>query len=203
VLQVHTWANSTRYTRSFEITVLRSYLELAWFSRRLRPLYIASQGQAWTQIKHFYWCNQWNQPQGLYIRSKSEIENNFFNLPLHGPDLTQGRKRILIKFGGQFATLRANVAAIKYCCFDEIHTVGSKEILNRTISSTFFPFCFGSFPLLLSLLSFVCEWCRKFLFFKFTIRPWKTQELQAFCDYVGPYFLALLVLHMNSLAPNK
>jgi hypothetical protein len=29
------------------------------------------------------------------------------------------------------------------------------------------------------------------------------QELQEFCVYVGPYFLALLDLHVNSLAPNK
>jgi hypothetical protein len=35
----------------------------------------------------------------------------------------QSRKMIPINFGGQFATLWANVAIIKYCCFDEIHNV--------------------------------------------------------------------------------
>jgi hypothetical protein len=38
----------------------------------------------------------------------------------------QGRKRIPINLGGQFVTLEVRVAAIKYYCFDEIHTVRSK-----------------------------------------------------------------------------
>jgi hypothetical protein len=38
----------------------------------------------------------------------------------------QGKKKIPINLIGQFATLGANVVAIKYCCFDEIHIVGSK-----------------------------------------------------------------------------
>jgi hypothetical protein len=35
-------------------------------------------------------------------------------------------KKIPINLGGQFATLKANVATIKYCCFDEIYIVKSK-----------------------------------------------------------------------------
>jgi hypothetical protein len=35
----------------------------------------------------------------------------------------QSRKMIPMNFGGQFATLWANVAMIKYYCFDEIHNV--------------------------------------------------------------------------------
>jgi hypothetical protein len=42
----------------------------------------------------------------------------------------QGRKRIPINLGAQFATLGANVAAIKHCCFGEIHTIGSKQTLH-------------------------------------------------------------------------
>jgi hypothetical protein len=38
----------------------------------------------------------------------------------------QGRKKIAINLGGQFVTLEARVAAIRYCCFDEIHTVRTK-----------------------------------------------------------------------------
>jgi len=39
----------------------------------------------------------------------------------------QKKKRgIPRNLGGQFATLGANVVAIKYCCFVEIHIVGSK-----------------------------------------------------------------------------
>jgi hypothetical protein len=38
----------------------------------------------------------------------------------------EGRKRIVINLGGQFATLGGNVITIKYCCFDEIHTVQIK-----------------------------------------------------------------------------
>jgi hypothetical protein len=35
----------------------------------------------------------------------------------------QGKKKKPTNFGGQFATLSVNVAAIKYSCFDEIHMV--------------------------------------------------------------------------------
>ncbi len=36
------------------------------------------------------------------------------------------RKRIPIYLGGQFATFWVNVDAIKHCCVDEIHIIGSK-----------------------------------------------------------------------------
>jgi hypothetical protein len=36
------------------------------------------------------------------------------------------KKRIPIHLGGQFATFEANVAVIKYYCFDEINSIGSK-----------------------------------------------------------------------------
>ncbi len=35
----------------------------------------------------------------------------------------QGKKQLPTNLGGQFATLTANVAAIKYSYFDEIHMV--------------------------------------------------------------------------------
>jgi hypothetical protein len=35
----------------------------------------------------------------------------------------QGQKKLPTNFGGQFATLAVNTAAIKCSCFDEIHTV--------------------------------------------------------------------------------
>jgi hypothetical protein len=39
----------------------------------------------------------------------------------------KNEKRIPINLGGQFATIpKANVDAIKYCCFDEIHIIKSK-----------------------------------------------------------------------------
>lgn len=38
----------------------------------------------------------------------------------------KGRKMIPINLESQFVTLKANDAPIKYCCFDEIHIVGSK-----------------------------------------------------------------------------
>jgi hypothetical protein len=40
--------------------------------------------------------------------------------------LVPTQKRIRINFGGQFATLEANVVAIKYCSFDEMHIEGSQ-----------------------------------------------------------------------------
>jgi hypothetical protein len=40
--------------------------------------------------------------------------------------LCQGRKKDTYQLGGQFATLRLNVVAIKYCHFDEIYTLRSK-----------------------------------------------------------------------------
>jgi hypothetical protein len=38
----------------------------------------------------------------------------------------QGKKGIPINLGGQFATFGVNVDAIKFCCVDEIHIIGSK-----------------------------------------------------------------------------
>jgi hypothetical protein len=64
-------------------------------------------------------------PKGFTLGIKGEKENNFFNLSFYGPDFAPGREMIRINVEGDFATLWANVATIKYC-FDEIHTIGLK-----------------------------------------------------------------------------
>ncbi len=49
-------------------------------------------------------------------------------------------KRIPINLTGHFATLGANVVAINFCCFDEIHYVKSKYLLNQNPISSIFSF---------------------------------------------------------------
>ncbi len=50
----------------------------------------------------------------------------FLIYQLYGPNLApKAYKNISINLGGQFATFEANVMTIKYCCFDEIHNIGS------------------------------------------------------------------------------
>jgi hypothetical protein len=55
---------------------------------------------------------------------------------------------------GQFANLGANIDAIKYYCFDEIHIVGSKVNLKpNLVSFPFFSFHLFSFS---SFVEFLC-----------------------------------------------
>ncbi len=62
----------------------------------LCSLHIKSQGQGWTQIKHFYWCNHWNQPYGFTLGIK--VEKDFFLKIYHFVALTwsQGKKGTLL-----------------------------------------------------------------------------------------------------------
>jgi hypothetical protein len=39
---------------------------------------------------------------------------------------SKAKKKIPLNLGGEFATLGAYVATIKYYCFDEIHIIGPK-----------------------------------------------------------------------------
>ncbi len=79
------------------------------------PLYIRSQGQCSTQIKHSYWCKSWISPKGVTLGVKAEIEKIFSICPkllingeLYGLVLALGFKKNL---GNQFATLGAKQQA--------------------------------------------------------------------------------------------
>jgi hypothetical protein len=63
-------------------------------------------------------------PKGFTLGVKAG--NFIYLLIYHLMALTwyQGIKRIPFNLGGQFATLKVNVATMKYCCFDEIHIIG-------------------------------------------------------------------------------
>jgi hypothetical protein len=56
-----------------------TYLNLV--SYYFGPLYTRSKGPCSTQIKHSYWCQSWNQPQGLYTRSNSWTRKNLSIYP--------------------------------------------------------------------------------------------------------------------------
>jgi hypothetical protein len=79
------------------------------FKLSFRPtLPIGVNAKGWTQIKHFYWLNHWNQPpKGFTIGVKAENENIFKNLPLYGPQLSPRHKKdaYQLNLEGQFATL--------------------------------------------------------------------------------------------------
>jgi hypothetical protein len=55
------------------------------------------------------------------LHKESRLKNETIFLIYHMA--MQSRKLIPINFGGQFVTLWAYVAIIKYCCVDEIHNV--------------------------------------------------------------------------------
>jgi hypothetical protein len=65
----------------------------------------------------------------------AEEENNFFNLPLYGPDLLglsrQGKDTYQLGRSIMFNVM-------KYCCFDEMHTVGLRSNPICFLSSSFF-----------------------------------------------------------------
>jgi hypothetical protein len=129
---VHSWPKTCSIQSPwFDIrTSYLQWLEATWIQFRVLPMllvlvhtcnqiqavfrshYTRSQGQGWTQIKHSYWCNYWNRLQALYTMNQGWKRKKVWIYHLMGLTWPQGRKRIPINLGGQFATLEANVAAI-------------------------------------------------------------------------------------------
>jgi hypothetical protein len=80
-------------------------------------------------------------PKGFTLGLKAERKSIFliyYFMTLNCP--LKAGKRIPINLTGHFATLGANVVAINFCCFDEIHYVKSKYFLNQTLYLLFFHF---------------------------------------------------------------
>jgi hypothetical protein len=103
----------------------------------------------------------------------------------------KGQKKIPITLREQYSTLGANVAVIKYCCFHEIHNVGSRIKVNlrpnpiSSISSHFI-----SLHFLLFLLSICdCLWIEEVSMFSTCDMVIKFKKILCLCSFTVVWFV--------------
>ncbi len=125
------------------------------------------------------------------LHKEARLKNELIFLIYHMA--MQSRKTIPIDFWGQFATLWAYVAIIKYCCVDEIHNVMKVNPKPNFISYLFI--------VLSSCSAFVLvyERWRGFLLFLLGISIYETSKVFLFCQAEISQITTLHVAFLLSL----